>query len=198
MHSDKELTAEFVYHHLNQVNNESKAKSKEAAPTNQAVIFSNKGKNKPHTRLDRNGSSGRRCTAGFHNPKQDANHSSDLCWHLHPEKVPKWWREAQLKWEASKKSNYYMSLVTLWIENGNNKSKIILDSGSSSHVFNDKRFFNQLELGNLDSIRTGKKDANLAIKGTGRVTLSWGRRTVSLENCLYFPDIVVNLITLPR
>ncbi|KNZ49413.1 hypothetical protein VP01_5024g1, partial [Puccinia sorghi] len=195
MHSDKELTAEFVYNHLNQVNNESKAKSKDAAPTNQAALFSNKGKNRPNTRLDQNVSSGKRCTNGYHNPKQDANHSSDSCWHLHPDKAPEWWGEAQSKWEASKKSNYYMSLVTLWVESGNSNSRIILDSGSSSHVFNDKRFFDQLELGDFDSIKTGKKDANLAIKGTGQVTLSWGRMTVSLKNCLYVPDIVVNLIS---
>lgn len=38
---------------------------------------------------------------GFHNPKQDENHSSDNCWHLHPETAPDWWKESQTQWKAT-------------------------------------------------------------------------------------------------
>ncbi|KNZ55415.1 hypothetical protein VP01_2688g1 [Puccinia sorghi] len=197
MHSDKDLSVEFVCNHLNQFNNENKAEINETVSTTQATLYSNKGKSKFQN--NDAGSSGekgqKRCTKGYHNPKQDKNHNEESCWHLHPEVAPAWWREAQEKWKSTQKTNYFMSLVTLWIENGNNKSKIILDSGSSSHVFNDSRFFEQLSLGDLDVIRTGKKDANLAIKGQGRVRLEWGNGTLILENCLYVPDIVVNLIS---
>jgi hypothetical protein len=88
-----------------------------------------------------------------------------------------------------------MSLITLWIEKGSSRSKIILDSGSTSHIFNDKLFFDQVDLGNFDSIRTGKENTNLQIKGHGRVILQWGKMKVALEDCLYVLDIVFNLIS---
>ncbi|KNZ49312.1 hypothetical protein VP01_5096g1, partial [Puccinia sorghi] len=45
-----------------------------------------------------------------------------------------------------------MSLITLWIEAGDPKSRIILESGASAHIFNDRCFFKKLELGNLDVV----------------------------------------------
>jgi hypothetical protein len=206
MHSDKELTVEFVCNHLTQFNNENKAEVKDASPSNQAALVSTKPKrsncsngneknSSNSSNATTNNSGPKRCTDGFHNPKQDGNHSADSCWHLHPEKAPEWWQEAQAKWKAEKNVNYYMSLITLWIENGDPNSKIILDSGASAHIFNDKRFFDKLELKDCDVIRTGKQNATLPIKGTGNVTLKWGRLTISLENCLFVPDIMVNLIS---
>ncbi|KNZ53397.1 hypothetical protein VP01_3250g2 [Puccinia sorghi] len=197
MHSDKDLSVEFVCNHLNQFNNKNKVEIKEpSTSSNQATLYSNKNKNIGRSEnQDAGNKKEKRCTKGYHNPKQDANHKEDSCWHLHPEIALMWWREAQEKWESTQKTNYFMSLVTLWVENGDNKSKIILDSGSSSHVFNDHRFFKELNLGNLDVIRTGKKDANLPIRGHGKVRLQWGNMVITLDGCLYVPDIVVNLIS---
>jgi hypothetical protein len=93
--------------------------------------------------------------------------TKDNCWHLHPEKAPDWWQEAQAKWKANKSTNYFMLLVTLWVENGDNRSKIMLDSGSSSHVFNDPRFFEKLELKDLDAIKTGKEGRAYPLKVKG-------------------------------
>ncbi|KNZ58905.1 hypothetical protein VP01_1836g6 [Puccinia sorghi] len=146
-------------------------------------------------KAESSGNVGKRCKTRYHNPKQNSNHDADSCWHLHPERAPEWWRDAQAKWEASKRTNYFMSLVTLWIESGSHDSKIILDSGSSSHIFNDPRFFEHLELGDLNVMRTGKKDANLPIKGQGTVLLQWGKIKIALENCLFVPNIIVNLIS---
>ncbi|KNZ51184.1 hypothetical protein VP01_4057g3 [Puccinia sorghi] len=134
---------------------------------------------------------------GYHNPKQDSNHSSKACWHLNPDKAPGWWRENQEKWKLNKDKNqvnYYMSLVTLWINHGDPKSRIILDSGASAHIVNDKQDFSQLELNNFDVIKTGKENATLPIKGMGNVTLQWKDRQIKLQNCLYVPNIVIKLI----
>lgn len=65
---------------------------------------------------------------GYHNPKQDRNHSVDLCWHLHPEKAPEWGKEAQAKWQADKNKsnfNYYLLLVMLWMEINDTKFNIV-------------------------------------------------------------------------
>ncbi|POV99253.1 hypothetical protein PSHT_13735 [Puccinia striiformis] len=202
MHSDKTLNVQFVCNHLTQFNNENRAETKESSATNQAALVSTRNQKSNRTNENRNGQPGsgqsggsKRCTTGYHNPKLDQNHSADSCWHLHPDKAPDWWKEAQAKWQASKNVNYYTSLITLWTENVNPKSRIVLDSGASAHIFNDTKFFSQLELGGSDVIRTGKKDATLPVKGTGRVTLQWGNSIVSLDNCLFVPDIVINLIS---
>ncbi|KAH9443964.1 hypothetical protein Pst134EB_033136 [Puccinia striiformis f. sp. tritici] len=196
MHSDKALTVQFVCNHLTQFNNENRAEIKESSSSNQAASVSTRNQRSYRNNDNRGGQGGpKRCTTGYHNPKQDANHPSDECWHLHPDRAPEWWREAQAKWQASKNVNYYMSLITLWTDTDNPRFKIILDSGASAHIFNDAKFFDKLELGDRDVIRTGKKDATLPIKGIGRVILQWGNSTVSLDECLYVPDIVINLVS---
>ncbi|KNZ46886.1 hypothetical protein VP01_6861g1, partial [Puccinia sorghi] len=160
MHSDKELDV-----HQQKTN----------SGTTEAALSSQKGKGNKSQGNDQsnnqtNGS--KRCKLGYHNPKQDANYSSKNCWHLHPDKAPDWWKELQAQWKASKeKENYFMSLVKLWIEL-------------------DPQFFNHLEIGNFDSIKTGKRDATLHIKGKGSVKLMWGGKTIQLENCLFVPDII--------
>ncbi|KNZ43830.1 hypothetical protein VP01_982g8 [Puccinia sorghi] len=204
MHSDKDLSVEFVCNHLTQFNNEARAEMKEStSKATEAALFSSKGKSTKPSGNDRSDGPGqasgsKRCKSGYHNPKQDKNHSSDNCWHLHPDIAPEWWRESQAQWKASKekdKTNYFMSLLTLWIESGDPKSRIILDSGASAHIFNDQKFFEHLELGDFDVIKTGKQDATLPIKGRGTVRLTWGNCSISLENCLFVPDIVINLIS---
>ncbi|KNZ45887.1 hypothetical protein VP01_771g3 [Puccinia sorghi] len=200
MHSDKELNVEFVCNHLTQFNNESRAETRDAGQS-EAALFS--GKNDKFNKSIRGSKGGgiqksSRCTEGSHNPRQDSNHTSDSCWHLHPEKAPDWWRENQDKWKRDKDKNqvnYYMSLVTLWINHGDAKSKIILDSGASAHIFNDVKFFSRLDISDNDVIKTGKADATLPIKGTGEVILGWQGRILRLQNCLYVPDIVINLIS---
>ncbi|KNZ50786.1 hypothetical protein VP01_423g5 [Puccinia sorghi] len=206
MHSDKDLKVEFVCNHLTQFNNEAKAENRDASST-EAALYAGKndkfnrsmrGSKSGQSQSSSNNQKGSRCTEGFHNPKQDPNHSSDACWHLHPEKAPDWWRENQAKWKSSKDKNqvnYYMSLVSLWINHGDPKSKIILDSGASAHIFNDERYFSRLELKEWDVIKTGKRDATLPIKGSGEVTLRWADRVIKLQNCLFVPDIVINLIS---
>ncbi|KNZ49293.1 hypothetical protein VP01_5102g1, partial [Puccinia sorghi] len=101
-------------------------------------------------------------------------------------------------WKASKekeKTNYFMSLLTLWIKSGDQKSRIILDSGALAHIFNDRRFFEHLEEGEFNVIKTVKQDATFPIKGKGTVRLTWGKSSITLDNCLFVPDIVINLIS---
>ncbi|KNZ62188.1 hypothetical protein VP01_1301g7 [Puccinia sorghi] len=184
MHSDKDLNVEFVCNHLTQFNNEARAELKESSSKNsEAALFSSKGKfakssGKECSERSGQSSSSWRCREGYHNPKQDKNHSIENCWHLNSKDAPDWWKEAQAEWKANKekekaekgeKSNYFMSLLTLWIESGDPKSRIILDSGASTHIFNDERFFEKLKHGNFDVIKTGKRNATMPIKGRGTV-----------------------------
>ncbi|KNZ54549.1 hypothetical protein VP01_2917g2 [Puccinia sorghi] len=176
MHSDKDLKVKFVCNHLTQFNNDAKAETRESGQS-EAALYA--GKNKKFNKNMRGGKSnqnqgsganqkGSRCTEGYHNLKQDYNHSSDACWHLNPKKALDWWQENQEKWKSNKdrnQVNYYMLLVTLWINRRDPKSRIILDSGASAHIFNDKKYFSRLELNDFDVIKTRKENATLPIKG---------------------------------
>ncbi|KNZ53951.1 hypothetical protein VP01_3093g5, partial [Puccinia sorghi] len=72
---------------------------------------------------------------------------------------------------------------------------LILDSGTSAHIFKNSCFFKSLEVGKFDVIKNGKKDVTLPIKGKAMVLLLWGEGTLSLENCLDVPDIFINLVS---
>ncbi|PLW23098.1 hypothetical protein PCASD_10533 [Puccinia coronata f. sp. avenae] len=106
------------------------------------------------------------CVEGQHNPKQEGNHKADSCWNLHPERAPEWWRENQAKWKESKAkkkapSNYFLLLLMLWVNHGDQNLCLILDSGASAHIFNHANFFSHLELGDFLVLKTGKAEATL-------------------------------------
>ncbi|KNZ52552.1 hypothetical protein VP01_3526g2 [Puccinia sorghi] len=112
MHSDKNLMVQFFFNHLMQSTYKNQSKS----------LIERGG------RGNLGASGGKRCMMGYHNPKQDRNHSVDLCWHLHPEKAPEWGKEAQAKWQADKNKsnfNYYLLLVMLWMEINDTKFNIV-------------------------------------------------------------------------
>ncbi|KNZ46360.1 hypothetical protein VP01_7330g3 [Puccinia sorghi] len=100
------------------------AEVKESTSTaTKAALYLSKGKNtNKYNGKKRNGNqsiNSKLCRSGYHNQKQDVNHSSDNCWHLHPDKAPDWWKESQAQWKAGKekeKENYYLLLLTLWEE----------------------------------------------------------------------------------
>ncbi|KNZ60939.1 hypothetical protein VP01_147g11 [Puccinia sorghi] len=170
MHSDKDLNVEF---------NPPKLRRRQHCLTLRGSLIETKRKNARIMRVT-------------------IEDQSVRCWHLHPEIAPEWWKDSQAQWLASKEKkseNYFMSLLTLWIESGDPKSKIILDSGASAHIFNDERFFETLEMGNFDEIKTGKQGATMPIRGKGKVRLVWENNSISLDNCLFVPDIVINLIS---
>ncbi|KNZ52703.1 hypothetical protein VP01_3476g1 [Puccinia sorghi] len=134
MNSDKDLKVEFASLYAGK--NKKFKKSMRGSKTSQ-----------------NNNQKGSRCMEDYQSPKQDSNHSSDSCWHLHHKKAPDWWRESQERWKSNKDKNqvnYYMSLMTLWINHGD--PKLWVDH---------------------DVIKTGKHDVNLPIKGSGEVNLQW-------------------------
>ncbi|KAI9601972.1 hypothetical protein KEM48_001261 [Puccinia striiformis f. sp. tritici PST-130] len=78
MHSDKALTVQFVCNHLTQFNNKNCAETKEASSNNQAALISTRNQRSHRNNENQGGQAGtgasggpRRCTTGYHNPKQD-------------------------------------------------------------------------------------------------------------------------------
>ncbi|POV98101.1 hypothetical protein PSTT_14653 [Puccinia striiformis] len=111
---------------------------------------------------------------------RDDNHFSDSCWHLHPDKAPN-------GGEKLKQSGNLIKCQLLYVV-GHSLDK-------RWRIENQNRTRYNLELRDLDVIRTGKKDATLPIKGMGKVTLQWGNSVLTLDNCLYVPNIVINLVS---
>ncbi|KNZ56162.1 hypothetical protein VP01_2480g3 [Puccinia sorghi] len=123
---------------------------KQTSPkTTEAALFSSKGKSKStgneYANRSNQSNTSKRCKTGYHNPKQDKNHSANDCWYLHPEIAPEWWCDSQAEWKASKekeKTNYFMSLLTF---------------GALAHIFNEAKFFEHIETGEFEELRKPPK-----------------------------------------
>lgn len=200
MHSDKELSVEFICNHLIQHSNEHRAERREGA--SEAALATTWAQPRPRAPPNQgpplnhqpSGRSYPRCSNGRHNPRLDHSHTQAECWHENPSAAPDWWRSGRRKGDKSN-TNYFLSLISLWIDAGDPRSRLILDSGSSAHVFNDRSFFSSLALGDFDVIKTGKAGASMPVKGRGTVRLRWGERSLELRDCLFVPDLVVNLVS---
>jgi hypothetical protein len=91
MHSDKDLTVNFVCNHLTQFNNKNQEEIKEAGSSAQVSLYSNQSNSNQQKGVSKGEKSGtlqKCCTTRWHNPNQESNHSADSCWHLHPDKAP--------------------------------------------------------------------------------------------------------------
>lgn len=191
MHVEKQLTVDVVFNHLIQYNNERKAQSKTPKSNSDLTLVTTKVKSEKETKRVK-----MRCREGYHDP--NAPHSESSCFHLHPENAPSWWVEQQNKWKSKMNKQptiNYHALLNLWI-NANSSPNLLLDSGANIHIFNDERYFHSLLMQDEpEEVKTGKLEANLKIRGTGTVKLEWKDSVITLENCAYIPDIVVNLIS---
>ncbi|KNZ44867.1 hypothetical protein VP01_8743g1 [Puccinia sorghi] len=93
MHSDKDLKVKFVFNHSTQFNNKSRAETRETGSLTDAALYTGKNERfnwtmRASTASGTNSRKDSRCTEGHHNSKQDYNHKSESCWHLHPDKAP--------------------------------------------------------------------------------------------------------------
>lgn len=168
MHSDKDLNANFVLNHFVQYSNKHKAEKNEHHSEKALVKW-----NQPKSQRNAQNCcpTYARCTDGKHNPKLDRSRSAAECWQLNLNKAPDWLKESlQKKSSEASNVNYYLSLISLWINHRDLKSKLILDLGSSTHVFNDPKYFENLTLGEFNVLKTGKEAASMAVKGKGTVS----------------------------
>lgn len=133
MHSDKQILVKFVCNHLIQYHNKIKAKNTEKATprgTAETALATMRTKTKNFISS--------RCIKRYHNPKQDKHHSESECFHLHPEKAPKRWRENQSKWKEKQKKTqetpHFHAFVTRWIDSEiGAQNNILINSGPTSH-----------------------------------------------------------------
>lgn len=169
MHSDKHDVT-FFCNHLIQHANENKAETREKQPPSKSAMVTLKSRSKFSNR-------GSQWVQGFHNPRQDSRHNAKECWHLHPELAPAWWSKGKSKWKDQREKGsevaHHYTFITLEITATVPTTSLILNSGASAHIFNNKYLFYDFKKESEEVIKTGKAGASMAIKGQGSVSLHW-------------------------
>ncbi|MBW0500269.1 hypothetical protein O181_039984 [Austropuccinia psidii MF-1] len=101
------------------------------------------------------------CKDGRHNPL--ASHPAERCWQLHPEIWPeKYNKEARVNLTIAR------ALITKTHTHDRKYDKltVVLDTGASNHMFNDKRFFANLRTVTNMPISTGCDKSTLSSTAT--------------------------------
>ncbi|MBW0515471.1 hypothetical protein O181_055186 [Austropuccinia psidii MF-1] len=127
------------------------------------------------------------CRNGHQNPL--ASHPPEKCWQLHPKKHPD-------RYQKDTKTNYTFAQALLTIEKTSIQGdvlNVLLDTGASDHMFNDKSFFLSLNKMKNSTISTGCDSSSLTAIGKGTAKLidqngvCW-----TLKNLSYAPKLNTN------
>ncbi|MBW0526258.1 hypothetical protein O181_065973 [Austropuccinia psidii MF-1] len=98
------------------------------------------------------------CSNGRHNPLV-TTHGPEKFWQLHPELEPE-----KKKQDKEQKTNFTISQDS---KSSNTTLSLVVDTGASNHMFNNKHFFENLNQDFQTSIATGCDKSMLISKGQG-------------------------------
>ncbi|MBW0477146.1 hypothetical protein O181_016861 [Austropuccinia psidii MF-1] len=133
------------------------------------------------------------CSNGKHNPLV-TTHRPEKCWQLHPELKPK-----RQKKDKEKKVNFTIAraLFTHEPRETNKSITIVLDTGASNHMFNNKSFFENLDTNHCTKVATGCDKFTLISQGKGlaKIVDCLGNLWL-LPNSLDVPNLTTNLLAL--
>ncbi|MBW0548453.1 hypothetical protein O181_088168, partial [Austropuccinia psidii MF-1] len=128
------------------------------------------------------------CSNGKHNPLVTTN-GPEKCWQLHP----------KLKPERRQKENFTIAhaLFTHETRETSQLIKIVLDTGASTHMLNNKYFFKNLHPNDQAKVATGCGKSTLISQGRGLEKISdcLGNLWL-LTNSLDVPYLTTNLLSL--
>ncbi|MBW0533773.1 hypothetical protein O181_073488 [Austropuccinia psidii MF-1] len=103
------------------------------------------------------------CSNGKHNPLV-TTYGPEKCWQLHPELKPEKKRK-----DKEQKANFTIARALLTHEprETNTSITIVLDTGASNHMFNNKSFFKNLDTNHCTKVATGCDKSTLISQGKG-------------------------------
>ncbi|MBW0470807.1 hypothetical protein O181_010522 [Austropuccinia psidii MF-1] len=133
------------------------------------------------------------CSNGKHNPLV-TTHGPEKCWQLHPKLKP----ERRQK-EIEQKENFTIAhaLFTHETREKSQLIKIVLDTGASTHMFNNKSFFKNLHPNHQAKVATGCGKFTLISQGRGLANIFHCLGNLwMLPNSLYVPYLKTNLLSL--
>ncbi|KNZ44831.1 hypothetical protein VP01_8781g1, partial [Puccinia sorghi] len=130
--------------------------------------------------------SSRKCKKGAHNPL--SGHSESNCWMLYPERRPVFPSKPRGSRTKATVSSFHSSL-------SQSPFQFILNLGSSAHMVSNPNWFCVLERKDLGFVCTSSGNESLKIKGIGTIRLINEIEEILLNQVLYVPDLVVNLLS---
>jgi hypothetical protein len=129
-----------------------------------------------------------RCKKGAHNTAAP-NHDQAHCWKLFPKKcLPHYQNQGKKEKTKSTVSTFLSSI-------SKHSSQFILDSGSLAHMVSSRELVHTLELKDLGTVRTSSSADSLRIQGVRSILLKNKFGEISLNQVLFIPDLVVNLLS---
>ncbi|MBW0564760.1 hypothetical protein O181_104475 [Austropuccinia psidii MF-1] len=133
------------------------------------------------------------CSNGRHNPLV-TTHGPDKFWQLHPKLKPERKRR-----DREQKTNFtiYQALFTQNLIKSSAMLTLVLDTGASNHMFNNKHFFENLHQDVQTNVATECDKSTLTSKGWGLANIFYRLGNLwLLPNSLYVPELTTNLLAL--
>ena len=129
-------------------------------------------------------------------------HEESKCWKKHPEKKPK---KPNSKDKSQQKDdvedNEEVTLISsaeLAFHNDNEEESVnwILDSGATSHICSNRALFSTIEPYTVPLRWGTASQIQTTGKGTIKIKFDSTQQTVKITDCLYVPEIGVNLLSI--
>ena len=124
-------------------------------------------------------------------------HNKDKCWKKYPEKKSKRAKNSEKQEiEDHEEVTLFAAHESLFYNDNKEKDHIqwILDSGATSHICSDRALFSELEPYSI-SLRWGTA-SQIKTSGKGIINIKFNGYPVRITECLFVPEIGVNLLSL--
>ncbi|MBW0523148.1 hypothetical protein O181_062863 [Austropuccinia psidii MF-1] len=139
------------------------------------------------------------CQNGKHNPK-NTTHKESSCWVLHPElRPPSNHNKKKFNGQENNAETHQTGMSALFTSkalHSNTTNTLVVDCGTTHHMFHNKELFTDFVEADKLNISTSNPGSTLFATGRGTVTIEIENKIVSLANCLYVPSLSKNLISL--
>ncbi|MBW0502342.1 hypothetical protein O181_042057 [Austropuccinia psidii MF-1] len=135
------------------------------------------------------------CVKGKHNLKC-TTHKKEDCWSENPHLRPPRREKKHRHFDATAHLTIAQALMTTPKPLQPREDQLILDCGVTHHMFNSlKPFVNTLKATRIH-MATGDANSKLSAVGIGTVKILNHNNTLTLQYCLYAPNLKCNLISL--
>ncbi|MBW0488997.1 hypothetical protein O181_028712 [Austropuccinia psidii MF-1] len=133
---------------------------------------------------------------GKNNPK-NTTHKPENCWAEHTELCPPPRNKNKKKTsESETRQTGFEALLIHQYSPPNSSSSLVIDCGATHHMFSDKKLFTEFVQTPEERIATSDPRSSLTCKGQGTVKINVNNESMTLHDCLYFPNITKNLVSL--
>ncbi|MBW0484900.1 hypothetical protein O181_024615 [Austropuccinia psidii MF-1] len=122
-------------------------------------------------------------------------HTKETCFSKNPH------RNNKIKTRSYQTPSAHLSTAQVLItgeRSNENPEELIIDCGTTHHMFNSRHLFSSLVETPPIGVSTGNSSSSLFSKGRGMVNLLINGKTFTLKECLLIPNLNCNLISLMR